>query len=182
MAAIPPRCASARRSVSTTSRARPTACRSPASPPPKPRSPASRSRRRHEPDAALTLAALASGGKPALAAALAALERAPEDESTLALLDAAYAAPRAPGRRRHRPARRRQVDAPGRAHRALARGRAERRRHRRRSVVAALGRRLARRSHAAPHRSRAMPASSSARWRRATSSAASPRSPIPPWC
>jgi LAO/AO transport system kinase len=43
----------------------------------------------------LTLAALASGGKPALAAALAALERAPEDESTLALLDAAYAAPRA---------------------------------------------------------------------------------------
>ncbi len=42
----------------------------------------------------MTLAALASGGKPALAAALAALERAPEDESTLALLDAAYAAPR----------------------------------------------------------------------------------------
>jgi len=41
------------------------------------------------------LAALASGGKPALAAALAALERAPEEESTLALLDAAYAAPRA---------------------------------------------------------------------------------------
>jgi len=43
----------------------------------------------------LTLAALASGGKPALAAALAQLERAPADESTLALLDAAYAAPRA---------------------------------------------------------------------------------------
>ncbi|HUH84283.1 MAG TPA: GTP-binding protein [Stellaceae bacterium] len=43
----------------------------------------------------MTLAALASGGKPALAAALAQLERAPADESTLALLDAAYAAPRA---------------------------------------------------------------------------------------
>jgi LAO/AO transport system kinase len=41
------------------------------------------------------LASLAAGGKPALAAALAQLERAPEDEATLALLDAAYAAPRA---------------------------------------------------------------------------------------
>jgi LAO/AO transport system kinase len=41
------------------------------------------------------IAALAAGGKPALAAALALLERAPEDEATLALLDAAYAAPRA---------------------------------------------------------------------------------------
>jgi LAO/AO transport system kinase len=41
------------------------------------------------------LAALASGGKAALAAALAELERAPEEERTLALLDAAYAAPRA---------------------------------------------------------------------------------------
>jgi LAO/AO transport system kinase len=41
------------------------------------------------------IAALTAGGKPALASALARLERAPEDEATLALLDAAYAAPRA---------------------------------------------------------------------------------------
>jgi LAO/AO transport system kinase len=41
------------------------------------------------------LAALAAGGKPALAAALAQLEAAPEAAATLALLDAAYAAPRA---------------------------------------------------------------------------------------
>ena len=44
---------------------------------------------------ALSLAALAAGGKPALASALARLERAPEDTDTLALLDAAYAQPRA---------------------------------------------------------------------------------------
>jgi LAO/AO transport system kinase len=43
----------------------------------------------------LSLAALAAGGKAALAAALARLESAPEDSATLALLDAAYAAPRA---------------------------------------------------------------------------------------
>jgi GTPase len=43
----------------------------------------------------LSLAAVAAGGKPALASALAQLERAPEDADTLALLDAAYAAPRA---------------------------------------------------------------------------------------
>ena len=43
---------------------------------------------------ALSLAALAAGGKAALAAALARLESAPEDADTLALLDAAYAAPR----------------------------------------------------------------------------------------
>jgi LAO/AO transport system kinase len=41
------------------------------------------------------LSSVAAGGKPALAAALARLERAPEEEATLALLDAAYAAPRA---------------------------------------------------------------------------------------
>jgi LAO/AO transport system kinase len=41
------------------------------------------------------LAALAAGGKAALAAALAQLEAAPEAAATLALLDAAYAAPRA---------------------------------------------------------------------------------------
>src|SRR5215472_2665953 len=41
------------------------------------------------------LAALSRGGKPALAAALARLEQAPEAEPTLALLDAAYHAPRA---------------------------------------------------------------------------------------
>jgi LAO/AO transport system kinase len=41
------------------------------------------------------LDALRAGGKPALAAALARLEEAPDDEATLALLDAAYAAPRA---------------------------------------------------------------------------------------
>jgi LAO/AO transport system kinase len=41
------------------------------------------------------ISALAAGGKPALAAALAELERAPDDEATLALLDAAYTAPRA---------------------------------------------------------------------------------------
>lgn len=44
---------------------------------------------------ALSLAALAAGGKAALAAGLARLESAPEDADTLALLDAAYAAPRA---------------------------------------------------------------------------------------
>ncbi len=44
---------------------------------------------------AASLSSLAAGGKTALAAALAGLERSPEDESTLALLDAAYAAPRA---------------------------------------------------------------------------------------
>jgi LAO/AO transport system kinase len=44
---------------------------------------------------ALSLAALAAGGKAALASALARLESAPEDETTLALLDAAYAQPRA---------------------------------------------------------------------------------------
>jgi LAO/AO transport system kinase len=41
------------------------------------------------------LSSVAAGGKPALAAALARLESAPEDEATLSLLDAAYAAPRA---------------------------------------------------------------------------------------
>jgi LAO/AO transport system kinase len=40
------------------------------------------------------LEALRAGGKPALARALAAIERAPEAEATLALLDAAAAAPR----------------------------------------------------------------------------------------
>jgi LAO/AO transport system kinase len=44
---------------------------------------------------ATPLASLAAGGKASLAAALAALERSPEEESTLALLDAAYASPRA---------------------------------------------------------------------------------------
>ena len=44
---------------------------------------------------ALSLAALAAGGKAALASALARLERAPQDSDTLALLDAAYAQPRA---------------------------------------------------------------------------------------
>jgi LAO/AO transport system kinase len=43
----------------------------------------------------LSLSSVAAGGKPALAAALAQLERAPEDAATLALLDAAYAAPKA---------------------------------------------------------------------------------------
>jgi LAO/AO transport system kinase len=42
-----------------------------------------------------SLASLAAGGKAALATALAQIERAPEDPETLALLDAAYAAPRA---------------------------------------------------------------------------------------
>src|ERR1700751_3484689 len=41
------------------------------------------------------LAALRGGGKAALAATLAQLEIAPEAEATLALLDAAYAAPQA---------------------------------------------------------------------------------------
>lgn len=44
---------------------------------------------------AASLAALAAGGKMALATALAALEHSPEDVGTLALLDAADAAPRA---------------------------------------------------------------------------------------
>src|SRR5689334_4649512 len=43
----------------------------------------------------VTLDALRAGGKPALAAALARLEEAPDAPETLALLDAAYAAPRA---------------------------------------------------------------------------------------
>jgi LAO/AO transport system kinase len=42
-----------------------------------------------------SLAAVAAGGKAALASALARLERAPDEAPTLALLDAAYAAPRA---------------------------------------------------------------------------------------
>ncbi len=42
-----------------------------------------------------SLGALADGGKPALAAALARIEAAPEAEDVLALLDAAFAAPRA---------------------------------------------------------------------------------------
>jgi LAO/AO transport system kinase len=44
---------------------------------------------------ATSLASLAAGGKAALAAALAVLERSPDEEATLALLDAAYASPRA---------------------------------------------------------------------------------------
>ena len=43
----------------------------------------------------LALSSLAAGGKPALAAALAQLERAPAEATTLALLDEAYGAPRA---------------------------------------------------------------------------------------
>jgi LAO/AO transport system kinase len=43
----------------------------------------------------LALSSLVAGGKPALAAALARLERAPGEAATLALLDEAYAAPRA---------------------------------------------------------------------------------------
>jgi LAO/AO transport system kinase len=42
-----------------------------------------------------SLAAVKDGGKPALAAALARIERAPEDADTIALLSEAYAAPRA---------------------------------------------------------------------------------------
>jgi LAO/AO transport system kinase len=48
-----------------------------------------------KPMAPPALAALAGAGKAALAMALARLEAAPEDSATLALLDAAYAAPRA---------------------------------------------------------------------------------------
>ncbi|HEX7970034.1 MAG TPA: methylmalonyl Co-A mutase-associated GTPase MeaB, partial [Stellaceae bacterium] len=44
---------------------------------------------------ALSLAAIAAGGKAALASALARLEQAPEEDATLALLDAAHAVPRA---------------------------------------------------------------------------------------
>ena len=46
-------------------------------------------------DRAPSLEALARGGKPAMARALAVLERAPGEAATLALLDRAYAAPRA---------------------------------------------------------------------------------------
>ncbi|MDF3073059.1 MAG: putative periplasmic protein kinase ArgK [Alphaproteobacteria bacterium] len=42
-----------------------------------------------------SLAAVKDGGKPALAAALARIERAPDDEATIALLSEAYTAPRA---------------------------------------------------------------------------------------
>ena len=42
-----------------------------------------------------SLAAVKDGGKPALAAALARIERAPEDEATIALLGEAYSAPKA---------------------------------------------------------------------------------------
>src|SRR5580658_6223287 len=116
MAAIPPRSASARRSASTTSRARPIASPSPASPPRKRRSPSRRSRRRRDRGASPltpTLSRKGRGSSPracrispdpmtaspltalALAAALARLEQAPEAEATLALLDAAYGSPRA---------------------------------------------------------------------------------------
>ena len=59
-----------------------------------------------------------------------------------------------PRHRHHRPARRRQINARRRPHRPLARGEEKRRRDRGRSLVAALRRRLARRPHAAAHRSR----------------------------
>jgi len=48
-----------------------------------------------KPNSAITLADLKGGGKVALARALAAIEQAPEAPASLALLDAAYAAPRA---------------------------------------------------------------------------------------
>lgn len=44
----------------------------------------------------LTLDALQSGGKPALARALSLIERRPDDPGTIALLDAAWAAPKGP--------------------------------------------------------------------------------------
>ena len=49
------------------------------------------------------------------------IERAPEDEATLALLDAAYAGSARAGHRRHRAARGRQIDADRRPDRGLAR-------------------------------------------------------------
>ena len=48
-----------------------------------------------DPSAPSPLAKLKAGGKPAIAAALAEIERAPESPASLALLDAAYAAPTA---------------------------------------------------------------------------------------
>ncbi len=100
------------------------------------------------------LSTLRAGGKPALAQALAALERDPDSADTLALLDEAFAQPMA------------QVigltGPPGVGKSTLAgaliqlyRGQAKDRRcHRRRSELAAHRRRAAGRPHAHPHRSR----------------------------
>src|SRR5579871_2177366 len=97
MAAIRPRSASAPRSGSTTSPARLSACRSRGWPRPRRLSPAPiRAMARTEPAAnSSPLAKLESGGKPAVAAALGEIERAPESAASLALLDAAYARPTA---------------------------------------------------------------------------------------
>src|SRR5215510_10604021 len=92
MAAIRPRCSSATRRGSTTSPARPSACRSRGSPPPRRRW-AARSRRNDA--GCMTLDALRAGGKRALAAALAGPERDPEGEAAQALLDAAWRQPKA---------------------------------------------------------------------------------------
>src|SRR5262245_56272764 len=92
MAAIRPRCSSATRRASTTCRARHTACRSRGWRRRKPRW--ARRSRPNDSDR-MTLAALRDGGKRALAAALAGLERDPEGEKARALLDAAWREPRA---------------------------------------------------------------------------------------
>ena len=131
---------------------------------------------------ALSLAALAAGGKAALASALAQLERAPEAAETLALLDAAYAAPRAHVVGLTGPPGVGKSTLDRRAHRALAR---------RPAAASASSPSIPRRAPRAARCSATargcapiptMPASSCARWRRATGSAASPRSPSPPWC
>ena len=129
MAATRPRSTSARTSASTTSPARPTACRSPGWP---------RRRRRCRPnrrtgteDAPVDLtqlrASLARGEKAALAAALAGIERDPDGTRHRRLLDAAWSDPRRPGDRPDRPARRRQVDPDRRVDCGLAQGWQDRR-------------------------------------------------------
>src|SRR5471030_944781 len=95
MAAIRLRCASAPRPGSTTSPARLSGCPSPSWRQPRQRSPKRPPRRMPPTEAGRSelLQRLKAGGKPAVAAALADLERSPESPESLALLDAAYVAP-----------------------------------------------------------------------------------------
>ena len=94
------------------------------------------------------LAALAAGGKAALARTLSALETAPEDPGLVGLLDAAWAGAAGLVLGLTGPPGRRQVDADQRARRRAARPRRDGGGDRRRPLVAALGRRAPRRPDA----------------------------------
>ncbi len=100
------------------------------------------------------LADLRAGGKPALASRQQTRDP-PRTRPYHALLTEAYLAPLGQVIGPHRPARRRQIHARGRPGIGAFRAQSEeRRRHRRRSLVAAHRRRAAGRSRAAAHRSR----------------------------